>query len=595
MNNLCQSFTDKLNKKLSSVKRRDLYIKRHRILRCYTMMLSSPPSKYQPFQQSYNMGSVPNGMQPTPYMNSMSIAAASNQVGFNNPVHQGYPMNHGHPAQMAAAAAAAVSPAINSPYAGMPTGVGISPNMALMLNRRSDKAYRRNYTHAKPPYSYISLITMALQSSQNKMMTLSEIYNWIMDLFPFYRQNQQRWQNSIRHSLSFNDCFVKVPRSADKPGKGSYWSLHPDAGNMFENGCYLRRQKRFKSDKKMKSSPNAEPGSPADHIGSSSPPPSLSNPGSVSSIPHDMQGSNYVDSDSENKTPDIAPGMSSTPQDIRYNQADINQGLPMSGSVQNENIEASSYSNRMPNQEHSENLLNVQQSVSNHDAPISADSPASSNAMSGLHTLTSVNEKNIENQQSNLPRLHQGTSQHPENRIGGHQDPHHDLYSQYAQATAYAAAVQQHNPFAAVAAAHHTFAPHPFSISSLMNVAEAQPQQQHPNQQQQSYPQAKDLRAYHEAVQYYNSGMNGFGGLVPPPINDGMPLHCPNTTGPPENPGSSAVSTPSPSSTSSLSQYTTAVHYPLQHSDQQQNDLRNVQNLDRPEDPAYYQGCVQAN
>ena len=29
-------------------------------------------------------------------------------------------------------------------------------------------------------------------------------------------------------------------------GKGSYWTLHPDSGNMFENGCYLRRQKRFK-------------------------------------------------------------------------------------------------------------------------------------------------------------------------------------------------------------------------------------------------------------------------------------------------------------------------------------------------------------
>ncbi|XP_055030628.1 hepatocyte nuclear factor 3-gamma [Misgurnus anguillicaudatus] len=120
------------------------------------------------------------------------------------------------------------------------------------LNRTKEvpKPYRRSLTHAKPPYSYISLITMAIQQSNSKMLTLNEIYQWIMDLFPYYRENQQRWQNSIRHSLSFNDCFVKVARSPDKPGKGSYWALHPNSGNMFENGCYLRRQKRFKIEEK---------------------------------------------------------------------------------------------------------------------------------------------------------------------------------------------------------------------------------------------------------------------------------------------------------------------------------------------------------
>nr|XP_055029023.1 hepatocyte nuclear factor 3-alpha [Misgurnus anguillicaudatus] len=139
-----------------------------------------------------------------------------------------------------------------NPYSNM------SPSMSSMsyaqpnLNRARDtKTFRRSYPHAKPPYSYISLITMAIQQAPSKMLTLSEIYQWIMDLFPYYRQNQQRWQNSIRHSLSFNDCFVKVSRSPDKPGKGSYWALHPDSGNMFENGCYLRRQKRFKCDKKL--------------------------------------------------------------------------------------------------------------------------------------------------------------------------------------------------------------------------------------------------------------------------------------------------------------------------------------------------------
>ncbi|KAI2805810.1 hypothetical protein RDWZM_008968 [Blomia tropicalis] len=130
------------------------------------------------------------------------------------------------------------------------SSVDSSSTSALLQRARADKTYRRNYTHAKPPYSYISLITMAIQHCPSKMLTLSEIYQFIMDLFPYYRQNQQRWQNSIRHSLSFNDCFLKVPRTPDKPGKGSFWTLHPDSGNMFENGCYLRRQKRFKCDKK---------------------------------------------------------------------------------------------------------------------------------------------------------------------------------------------------------------------------------------------------------------------------------------------------------------------------------------------------------
>jgi len=118
----------------------------------------------------------------------------------------------------------------------------------ILTRVRSDKTYRRNLTHAKPPYSYISLITMAIQNSDTQMLTLAEIYQFIMDLFPYYKQNQQRWQNSIRHSLSFNDCFLKVPRTPDKPGKSSFWTLHPESGNMFENGCYLRRQKRFKCD-----------------------------------------------------------------------------------------------------------------------------------------------------------------------------------------------------------------------------------------------------------------------------------------------------------------------------------------------------------
>ncbi|XP_064806584.1 forkhead box protein J1-B [Oncorhynchus masou masou] len=94
----------------------------------------------------------------------------------------------------------------------------------------------------KPPYSYASLICMAMQASKKPKVTLSTIYNWITDNFCYYRHAEPSWQNSIRHNLSLNKCFMKVPRQKDEPGKGGFWQIDPQYADMFVNGVFKRRR-----------------------------------------------------------------------------------------------------------------------------------------------------------------------------------------------------------------------------------------------------------------------------------------------------------------------------------------------------------------
>ncbi|KAH8395730.1 hypothetical protein KR222_001388, partial [Zaprionus bogoriensis] len=136
---------------------------------------------------------------------------------------------------------------INTEVSSAPGGNRLAALSTISLLPQSQRIFQQE--EPKPQHSYIGLIAMAILSSAEMKLVLSDIYQYILDNYPYFRTRGPGWRNSIRHNLSLNDCFIKSGRSAN--GKGHYWAIHPANMDDFRKGDFRRRKAQRKVRKHM--------------------------------------------------------------------------------------------------------------------------------------------------------------------------------------------------------------------------------------------------------------------------------------------------------------------------------------------------------
>uniref|UniRef100_A0AC34GQ42 Fork-head domain-containing protein n=1 Tax=Panagrolaimus sp. ES5 TaxID=591445 RepID=A0AC34GQ42_9BILA len=98
-------------------------------------------------------------------------------------------------------------------------------------NMGKNVAKRNNYKTcaSRPPYSYSQIIVHAFFYYGFRKLALSEIYDFFLRRYGYFRQEKSSWRNSVRHLLSLDKRFIKVPRERGERGKGAFWLLDKDA------------------------------------------------------------------------------------------------------------------------------------------------------------------------------------------------------------------------------------------------------------------------------------------------------------------------------------------------------------------------------
>lgn len=87
--------------------------------------------------------------------------------------------------------------------------------------------------------SYTAMIAQAILKKSSKS-TLSDIYEYMEKNFPSLEKRGTGWRNCVRHTLSLNDCFLKLHRPEN--GRSCNWTIHPSYYDSFARGDYRKKR-----------------------------------------------------------------------------------------------------------------------------------------------------------------------------------------------------------------------------------------------------------------------------------------------------------------------------------------------------------------
>jgi hypothetical protein len=86
---------------------------------------------------------------------------------------------------------------VTTPYVTDSEDAYMSPlsDSSKSKNRYSTAEIRvEKNTEGKPPYSYATLIKYAIERSADNKLTLSQIYQWVIDHYPYYGSAGSGWK-----------------------------------------------------------------------------------------------------------------------------------------------------------------------------------------------------------------------------------------------------------------------------------------------------------------------------------------------------------------------------------------------------------------